>query len=320
MNYPPLLPRAPTSLSHEAIPAPAPKRRAVAVACDSCRSRKVRCTGEFPTCIACQRRGGECHYADIANDREMHSNQLKKRVKELEVENRSFRRLFESLRKPGAGTDQEILRRLQAGDDFGTVTEHALVLGDQGKRKRSPAPNLMARQRPSEWTTIRGIIPRTPMACPAAVYPIVLPIHASRPPFPLPSPPIDTPSSPRDAILGLLTLSQEGKPDLVLLNESRPKEHCDLRLNELSVSYWTRVPISNRSASTLISTFLETDNSAVGFIDKDLFLTDLVQHNPTFCSAFLVSSILYLACVRHSLVSLSPLTNAQAVCPRRIRW
>ncbi|KAF5657911.1 regulatory CAT8 [Fusarium circinatum] len=306
MNYPPLLPRAPASLSNEAIPAPAPKRRAVAVACDSCRSRKVRCTGEFPTCIACQRRGGECHYADIANDREMHSNQLKRRVKELEVENRSFRRLFESLRKPGAGTDQEILRRLQAADDFGSVVEHARVLGDQGKRKRSLAPNLMARQRPSEWTTIRGILPRTPMACPAAVYPIVLPILASRPPLPLPSPLIDTPSSPRDAILGLLTLSQEGKPDLVLLNESRPKEHCDLRLNELSVSYWTRVPISNRSASTLISTFLETDNSAIGFIDKDLFLTDLVQNNPTFCSAFLVSSILYLACVSNSLVSLSP--------------
>ncbi|KAL5620903.1 hypothetical protein FOBRF1_004149 [Fusarium oxysporum] len=299
MNYPALLPRAPTNLSNEAVPTPAPKRRAVAVACDACRSRKVRCTGECPTCAACQRRGGECHYADIANDRETHSNQLKKRIKELEDENRSFRALFQSLRKPGGGTNQEILRRIQAGDDFGTVIEHAR---DLGKRKRSPSPNLLARQRPSEWTTIRGILPRTPIASSAAVDPIVLPTHASTPPhpLPLPSPPINTPTSPKDAILGLLKLSQDGKPDLVLLNEARPKEHCDLRLNELSVSYWTRVPISNRSASTLISTFLETDNSVVGFIDKDLFLTDLVQHNPTFCSAFLVSSILYLACFAHT--------------------
>ncbi|PNP79378.1 hypothetical protein FNYG_07213 [Fusarium nygamai] len=296
MNYPPLLPRAPTSLSTEAVPTPAPKRRAVAVACNSCRSRKVRCTGEFPTCVACERRGGECHYADIANDREMHSNQLKKRVKELEDENRSFRSLFESLRKPDGRTNGELLRRIQAGDDFGTVVEHARDADSQGKRKRSPSPGSLTRQRPSEWTTIRGILPRTPVASPAAVYPIVLPIHALPSPPPLPSPPINTPTSPKDAILGLLTLSPKVKPDLVLLNEARPKEHCDLRLNELSVSYWTRVPISNRSASTLISTFLETDNSAVGFIDKDLFLTDLVQHNPTFCSAFLVSSILYLAC------------------------
>ncbi|KAF6520766.1 hypothetical protein HZS61_015024 [Fusarium oxysporum f. sp. conglutinans] len=204
-----------------------------------------------------------------------------------------------SLRKPGGGTNQEILRRIQAGDDFGTVIEHARELG---KRKRSPSPSLLARQQPSEWTTIRGILPRTPIASSAAVDPIVLPTHASTPPhpLPLPSPPINTPTSPKDAILGLLKLSQDGKPDLVLLNEARPKEHCDLRLNELSVSYWTRVPISNRSASTLISTFLETDNSVVGFIDKDLFLTDLVQHNPTFCSAFLVSSILYLACFAHT--------------------
>ncbi|KAF5590045.1 regulatory CAT8 [Fusarium pseudoanthophilum] len=300
MNYPPLLPRGPTSLSTEAVPTLAPKRRAVAVACDACRSRKVRCTGEFPTCAACQRRGAECNYADIANDREMHSNQLKRRVKELEDENRSLRNVFQSLRKRDGTTNQDLLQKIQAGDDFGTVIEHARDPGGQGKRKRSPSPSLMARQRPSDWTTIRGILPRTPVASPTAIYPIVLPVQASPSPPPLPSPPIDTPSSPKDAILGLLTLSQKEKPDLVLLNEARPKEHCDLRLNELSVSYWTRVPISNRSASTLISTFLETDNSAVGFINKDLFLTDLVQHNPTFCSAFLVSSILYLACFAHT--------------------
>ncbi|RKL45115.1 hypothetical protein BFJ72_g3765 [Fusarium proliferatum] len=312
MNYPPLLPRAPTNPSNEAVPTPVPKRRAVAVACDSCRGRKVRCTGEFPTCVACQRRGGECRYADIANDREMHSNQLKKRVKELEDENRGFRTLFETLRRPGGRTNQEILQRIQAGDDLGTVIERAQDLDYKGKRNRSPSPSLMARQLPSEWTTFRGILPETPIASPAAAYATVLPIPASPSPPPLHSPPIDTPSSPKDAILGLLTLSQDKKPDLVLLNEARPKEHCDLRLNDLSVSFWTRVPISDRSASTLISAFLETDNSAVGFIDKDLFLTDLVQHNPTFCSAFLVNSILYLACVSNPLVSLfHPLTPRQ---------
>jgi len=232
----------------------------------------------------------------------MHSNQLKKRVKELEDENRSFRTLFESLRRPGGRTNQEMLRRIQAGDDFGTVIERAQDPGSNGKRNRSPSPSLMARQRPSEWTTVRGILPRTPIASPAAAYPIMQPIPASPSPPPLPSPPLDAPSSPRDAMLSLLTLSRDGKPDLILLNEARPKEHCDLRLNDLSISFWTRVPITNRSASTLISTFLETDNSAVGFIDKDLFLTDLVQHNPTFCSAFLVNSILYLACVSNPLI------------------
>lgn len=242
----------------------------------------------------------------------MHSNQLKKRVKELEDENRGFRTLFETLRRPGGRTNQEILQRIQAGDDIGTVIERAQDLGYKGKRNRSPSPSLMAKQRPSEWTTFRGILPETPIASPAAVYATVLPIPASPSPPPLRSPPIDTPSSPKDAILGLLTLSQDKKPDLVLLNEARPKEHCDLRLNDLSVSFWTRVPISDRSASTLISAFLETDNSAVGFIDKDLFLTDLVQHNPTFCSAFLVNSILYLACVSNPLVSLfHPLTPRQ---------
>ncbi|KAF5711985.1 hypothetical protein FMUND_8667, partial [Fusarium mundagurra] len=176
MNYPPLLPRDPTLPFSQGAPTLAPKRRAVAVACDACRSRKVRCTGEFPRCAACQKRGAECKYADIANEREMHSNQLKRRVKELEDENRSFRDFFQSLTKRDGATSQDLLQRIQAGDDFGSVIEHTRDLDNPGKRKRSPSPNLTARQRPSDWTTIRGILPRTPVASPAAVYPIVLPI------------------------------------------------------------------------------------------------------------------------------------------------
>ncbi|KAH7265496.1 uncharacterized protein BKA55DRAFT_685962 [Fusarium redolens] len=222
---------------------------------------------------------------------EVDSDQLKKRVKELEAENRNFRALFESLKEPDAGTSQEILERIQAGDELQTVVKDARGL--LGKRKRSPGPTTMSSQRPSDWTTCRGISPRNPNTSPTAVNPVVLPLQASTrslPPTPLASPPIHT----------------------VLLNEARAKEYCDPRLNDLSVSYLTRVPISNQSAATLISTFLETYNFTAGFIDGNLFVTDLVQHNSTFYSAFLVSSILFLVRVTHAASDYRAATLAQS--------
>jgi hypothetical protein len=47
----------------------------------------------------------------------------------------------------------------------------------------------------------------------------------------------------------------------------------------------------------MISLFLETDQTIVGFIDADLFVESLVERKPQFCSMFLVSTILYVACV-----------------------
>nr|RBQ87323.1 hypothetical protein FVER53263_00157 [Fusarium verticillioides] len=46
----------------------------------------------------------------------------------------------------------------------------------------------------------------------------------------------------------------------------------------------------------MISLFLETDQTIVGFFDADLFVESLVERNPHFCSTFLVSAILYVAC------------------------
>ncbi|XHG08743.1 hypothetical protein AWENTII_011836 [Aspergillus wentii] len=47
---------------------PSPKRRRVALACTSCRERKVRCDGTKPVCTACQKRGSTaCVYQVISS-------------------------------------------------------------------------------------------------------------------------------------------------------------------------------------------------------------------------------------------------------------
>ncbi|KAK8076322.1 hypothetical protein PG994_003594 [Apiospora phragmitis] len=77
---------------------------------------------------------------------------------------------------------------------------------------------------------------------------------------------------------------------------ARPPSYIDERLHRLQIDYWTSVPISNDFAATVISSYLEVDHPVYAFFDADLFLHDLVHLEITFCSPFLVSSLLSQAC------------------------
>lgn len=77
----------------------------------------------------------------------------------------------------------------------------------------------------------------------------------------------------------------------------RNRQYRDDRLRQLKISYWTNVPISDEFAARVISLHLETYDSLLWFFDSDLFLNDLVDHKLNYCSPFLVSALLSLACV-----------------------
>lgn len=79
-----------------------------------------------------------------------------------------------------------------------------------------------------------------------------------------------------------------------------PEKYCDSRLEKLQISYWTKVPVSDELAAALISFYILNDHKILGFFDVDLFLDDLVQCRQRFCSPFLVSSVLCIACVSFS--------------------
>ncbi len=88
-----------------------------------------------------------------------------------------------------------------------------------------------------------------------------------------------------------------------ILGPAPPPKYCDPRLSRLRIGFWTRVAISNDLAAALISFYLENDHPIMGMFDADLFLDDLVEHRLTYCSAMLVTAVLYLSCVSASLIS-----------------
>jgi hypothetical protein len=97
-----------------------------------------------------------------------------------------------------------------------------------------------------------------------------------------------------DSILTTATTSSTSP----ILSRPQPYTYCDARLEHLTVKYWTRIPIDDQLAARAISHFLETDHPVLGYFDADLFLHDLVNQCLRFCSSFLFSSVMALACVR----------------------
>ncbi|KAL9562511.1 hypothetical protein ACKAV7_013594 [Fusarium commune] len=79
-------------------------------------------------------------------------------------------------------------------------------------------------------------------------------------------------------------------------------KYCDSRLENLQISYWTKISISDEIAATFTSFYIENDHKILRFFDADLFLDDLVPRRQRFCSPFLVSSVLCVACQGYAAV------------------
>lgn len=88
--------------------------------------------------------------------------------------------------------------------------------------------------------------------------------------------------------------------DAAMVQRPPASKFCDCRLHKLQINVWTNVPITNNYAAAVLSLFLQTNHAILGQFDADLFLTDLVGKRARFCSPFLISSLMFLACVRLS--------------------
>jgi hypothetical protein len=80
------------------------------------------------------------------------------------------------------------------------------------------------------------------------------------------------------------------------------QNYCDSRLERLHIGYWSKIPISDDFAASLISFYINTDHKIMGFFDADVFLEDLVECRQRFCSSFLVSAVLCMACQGYTAI------------------
>ncbi|KAJ4078958.1 hypothetical protein NW761_011704 [Fusarium oxysporum] len=287
------------------------RRRIARIACNRCRQKKIGCNGARPTCLLCMRANSECVYR-VSRDSNWHEQaEVLARLEHSEQQRRLQSDVISLLRSLPKAQAREMLQQLRDNADLPTVLS-------------SMQGSTDSMMRPSDLRTAQAILPPTGSAIEFeltaqnnTVYPKVLPLNIS-------------------SLMGLLQRRNNGRMRSALSNAAnslpsvfqshsdrlqltkpghssassqvlvpRPflsGQYCDSSLEKLRISYWTKVPVSNKLAATLISFYIETDHKIMGFFDADVFLEDLVECRRRFCSAFLVNAVLCLACVSVSLL------------------
>ncbi|KAK9452851.1 hypothetical protein V1511DRAFT_506570 [Dipodascopsis uninucleata] len=91
-----------------------PKRRRTRLACVNCRSRKIKCNGDFPSCIYCQSMNHECVY-DISSSKKRglptgHAH-------EMEIRTMLFEHILGYLFEEYSEFESMMLRQLTSSDD-----------------------------------------------------------------------------------------------------------------------------------------------------------------------------------------------------------
>jgi hypothetical protein len=289
------------------LPSTKPRTVGQMSACEECRKRKKKCDRIRPACTNCVDRHVSCEYPT---------------TQPVQPPAVQLRRLATAVRDSGPLTDLfSTLPYHEALELFNLLREtprsDMLALVAQASDSDTPATATSTSNTPSplppELSVLGSLLP--PASRPTEVelmvkhpvaYPVLLPIRASL----LPLDDLLIPHSLRTTYItkpldALLLWTDQGYDDqkhggsLTSWHGSVPllKPDWIARLEEVSVSSWTAIPIPDRAAVHAIALYLANDYPVMPLFDADLFLRDLVLNQPYFCSPFLVSALLGWACV-----------------------
>ncbi|KAM3464249.1 hypothetical protein NHJ6243_002556 [Beauveria neobassiana] len=94
------------------------KRQAVSIACDACRSRKIKCEGQ-QTCFTCRKNQIECTYKTLRASPS--TQELQRKYAESENKVKNFEAFITLLRSHKEKEAMEICKRVRSGVDVETV-------------------------------------------------------------------------------------------------------------------------------------------------------------------------------------------------------
>ncbi|KAG8666795.1 hypothetical protein FPOAC1_011612 [Fusarium poae] len=303
-------------------------------ACEPCRKRKKKCDRSRPTCIKCTERNLQCEYLD-GPPAPASSVQLE-RLERLTQDPSALSQLLATLPYFEALELFDMFRKMPRDPYPAASSMHT---PESSSSRSPPAWTPLAAQCPSpmHYTPAGSLLPpasnsmeqelmvRHPIA-----YPVLMPIAVNS----LPLETLLIPRNPemlRERLL-LNDTAHSELPDTAKKKDDHcygaadwckslmhlTKSHLDILL-QVDISFWTDLPIPNDFAIRVIALYLNNDFPVLPLFDADLFLQDLSQKRPYFCSRLLVSALLAWACqaytsVHHKAASWSSLffLDAQA--------
>lgn len=271
---------------------------------------RIQCDRSRPACSKCIHRGLECTYLDVITTSPGGPGQLEKLASYLNSEPAVIVDLLTTLPYFEAFELFNMLREMPRDGETSVASE-----------TQNPSIPLASLQ---PQNLIKSLLPSNPMEQELMVrhpiaYPVLLPmgvgdlpleqLTSRRPGMTATKVLRDTASlSSADPI----STDDEGLDEDVLIEFLQGLPHLSQLhieyLRKVNLTLWMDLPIPNETAVRVIALYLNNDYPVLPLFHADLFLRDLCQNQPYFCSALLISALLGWACVGIPVDKLLPLT------------
>ncbi|KAH8891703.1 hypothetical protein GQ53DRAFT_720376 [Thozetella sp. PMI_491] len=252
-----------------------PKNKSVRAACETCRKKKSKCTGERPQCQPCATRGTECHYETVAT--ETHSQARKRKFDDLRSQNTVLQDLYNLLRTVSDEQSREILEKVRSGVEPETLVR--VLQGSNSPVQLEAVPDgKLCYEFPYIPVMPEYLISPDNAYLRAQIY--------------------DTsalgPYASRVAPPGGKSVTEDESP--LYQKPFHLATIVDERFENVTAQRWTTVISDNQLLANLLNAYFMHAYPAFPAFQKDLFLDDMVTGQTQFCSSLLVNAVLAHAC------------------------
>ncbi|KKO98434.1 hypothetical protein THAR02_09461 [Trichoderma harzianum] len=275
-----------------------PVKKAVSVACESCRKRKIKCNGNRPKCAGCQTRDIDCKYDSVYRE-ETNTAVLKRKYREENKKSSAFEELFNAI---------------QTCSEKDAKTMFSLV-------RQGVEPGTLLRQiRECDLLLQLAVVPETRRRY-QFPYVASMPTHLQTPDNPyLKSLLYETAfhGAGQEATNESTQSEQAQANDYlnIYLQPYHGAELLDPLIEHLKPSEWTQVATDDHFMRTLIRAYILHEYPTFPVFHKDIFFQAMIDHDLRFCRPVLVNALLAEAC--HCLMGI-PNRN-QFWVPQSLRY
>lgn len=303
---------------------PTTKRHQIVVACNKCRTRKVKCDGQRPTCAKCADRGLECVYAAEPDAPPIIA--LKRKHDALQRENDEVNQLLSHLKSVAQPDALKILDFFRDGQDVHSTIEFARTLPAPG----APAEQLLSTFR--DQNVSEGSLTSVPYGGFSSHASVALDLNGGRDRYDritthshdlssvnlgttLPSMPdllasLREPLSPSPPPQRSTRIRRSPSAPNLQHVHTIPSRHrtspyiwlYDDRLSRVSAQDWNVTYVDDVGFRNIISSFFVWDHPSIHMFDEDDFLDGLIRLPSDTCSEVLVHAVLAYGSVNYAHV------------------
>ncbi|PHH72881.1 hypothetical protein CDD82_5750 [Ophiocordyceps australis] len=260
-------------------------------ACETCRKRKAKCSGERPKCAYCHGKNIECIY-NTAESPKSELSRVKKDHESLQRKYSTLQALFDALKELTSDAGSEVLKQIRQGADIESIMR--LIHSNDLMQQTSLVPETRLR-----YNLLNMPLMPSRLQTADNDYLDCIVFDAAFPKSQSPGPPIHVSESLQ-------------KYQALYLRPFHSARINDARLQRIQLSKWTTVSADDELMRKLLHDYLLHEYPTFPVFQKDIFLDAAETGDQDLCSSLLANALLANACQCHEKLPPRPESRESA--------